>query len=93
MTRSSVHARMIDHIKGQKAKQSKNPLYRHDRDVHDGNPQLYTTRVMNCQKNILPLTVMEALYIEKQVRGTSLNEKNELGHGALIRLTAERSVP
>ena len=47
---------------------------------------------MNNQKNILPLTVMEALYIEKQQEGTSMNEKNEFGRGALIRLTAERSV-
>ena len=47
---------------------------------------------MNSEMNILPLTVLEALYIEKQREGTSMNEKNEYGRGALIRLTAERNV-
>ena len=92
MTRTSVHARMKDHLNGQKSKQNHNPLFRHDRDIHKGEPQKYTTRIMNTQMNILPLTVLEALYIEKQRDGTSINEKNEFGRGALIRLTAERSV-
>ena len=92
MTRNSVHARMKNHLDGQKSKQSHNPLFRHDRDVHEGIPQKYTTRIMNTQMNILPLTVLEALYIEKQRNGTSINEKNEYGRGALIRLTAERNV-
>ena len=47
---------------------------------------------MNTQMNVLPLTVLEALYIEKQRDGTEINEKNEFGRGALIRLTAERNV-
>ena len=92
MTRSSVHSRMLDHLRGQKSKSGSNPLFRHDRDMHNGDPQTYTARIMNCQRNILPLTVMEALYIEKQQEGSSMNEKNEFGRGALIRLTAERSV-
>ena len=79
-------------MKDLKSKQNQNPLIRHDRDVHEGNPQKYTTRIMNIQMNILPLTVLEALYIEKQRDGTSINEKNEYGRGALIRLTAERNV-
>ena len=83
---------MLDHLKGQKSKKNSNPLLKHDTNKHDGEPQNYTTRIMNSQKNILPLTIMEALFIEKQIRGTSLNERNEYGHGALIRLTAERSV-
>ena len=68
------------------------PLYRHDHDKHGGEPQSYTIGIMNSQRNILPLTVMEALFIEKQQEGTSMNEKNEFGWGALMRLTAERSV-
>ena len=83
---------MSSHLQGQKAKCNSNPLYRHDKEVHGEEPQLYTTRVMNRQKNLLPLTAMEALYIERQVAGTSFNAKNEYGRGALIRLTAERSV-
>ena len=36
MTCTSVHWRMIHHLKGQKAKYSSKPLYRHDEDIHDG---------------------------------------------------------
>ena len=45
MTRNSVHARMLDHLKGQKSKLSSNPLFRHDRDIHSGDSQSYTTRI------------------------------------------------
>ena len=61
-------------------------------DVNSGEPQSYSTRIMNSEMNILPLRVLEALYIEKQRGGTSINEKNEYRRGALIRLRAERSV-
>ena len=36
ITRTSVHWRMLNHLKGQNAKQNSNPLHRHDLDVHDG---------------------------------------------------------
>ena len=79
-------------LKGQKAKSSANPLWRHDKKMHDGNFQQYTTRIMSKERNLLPLTIKEGLYIEKQVPNTTLNDRNEFGRGALIRLTAERSV-
>ena len=84
MTRTSVHCWMNGHLEGQKSKSSKNPLYRHDVEVNGAIPQTYTTRILNRQKNLLPLTVMEALFIERQVQGTSFNGKNEYGRGALI---------
>ena len=37
MTCTSVHWRMMHHLKGQKAKYSSNPLYRHDEYIHDGD--------------------------------------------------------
>ena len=52
MTRSSVHARMTDHLIGQKSKLNSNPLHRHDPDIHDREVQSYTTRIMNSQKNV-----------------------------------------
>ena len=92
MTRCSVHYRMISHLNGQKSKSSKNPLYRHDRDVNGGVIQSYTTRILQKEKNLLPLCITEGLYIEKQVKGTSLNDKNEFGRGSLVRLSATRDV-
>ena len=41
-------------------------------------------------RNLLPLSIMEALFIEKQANGTSLNDKNEYGRGKLIRIRATR---
>ena len=90
MTRTSVHWRMLHHLKGQKAKKSDNPLNRHDVDVHNGEVQNYVTRVLTAERNLLPLVVTESLYIEKQFLGTSMNDRQENGRGGLVRLTAAR---
>ena len=90
MSRNSVHCRMRSHLQKQKAKATSNPLWRHDRDRHEEEPQKYTTRVIRRERNLLPLSIMEALYIEKQATGSSLNEKNEYGRGKLVRIRATR---
>ena len=90
MTRTSVHWRMIHHLKGQKAKYSSNPLYRHDEDIHNGDTQIYRTRILTGEKNLLPLCISEGIYIEKQNENHRMNECNENGRGGLIRLTANR---
>ena len=36
MTMSSVHARMKDHLRDQKSKLKKSPMFRHDSEVHQG---------------------------------------------------------
>ena len=90
MTATSVHWRMTSHLKGQKAKSSSNPLYRHDRDHHHGEPQEYLTRILGRERSLLPLNILEALYIEKQSPGTSINSRMESGRGGLVRLTAIR---
>ena len=90
MTRTSVHCRMQSHLQKQKSKTTSNPLWRHDRDRHEGEPQRYTTRVIRRKRNLLPLSIMEALFIEKQAAGSSLNDKNEYGRGKLIRIRAKR---
>ena len=92
MTRTSVHQRMIGHLKGQKSKSTKNPLFRHDRDVHGGEPQTYTTRILQRERNLLPLCIIEGLFIEKQMAGTTLNDKNEFGRGSIVRLSAVRDI-
>ena len=91
MTSTSVHWRMQGHLSGQKSKSSNNPLWRHDQEAHGGSHQTYTTRILRRERNLLPLTLVEALFIEKQYPETSLNDKNEAGRGGLVRLTARRS--
>ena len=88
MTRCSVQYRMELHLKRQKSKNSGNPLYRHDRDVHNGAVQTYQTRILASEKNLLPSCIMEGLYIEKQ--NYTMNDKNEFGRGNLVRMTANR---
>ena len=68
MTRISVHWRMIGHLQGQKSRSDSNPLHRHDREIHNGVEQKYVTRILSSERNLLPLCVLEGLYIEKQVK-------------------------
>ena len=90
LTRSSIHARMLDHLKGQKSKSMGNPLYRHDLQVHDGITQQYVCTPVVSEKKIVRLHVNEALHIEKQNREASLNDKMECGRGGIVRITATR---
>ena len=84
MTRTSVHQRMISHARGQQGRKESNPLWRHDRESHNGDQQTYKTRILHAEMNLLPLCISEALYIEKQRIGSSLNEMNENGRGELF---------
>ena len=90
MTRTSAHWRMLNHLDGQKRRQTKNPLHRHDCDIHGGAAQTYKTRILSKERNLLPLCILEGLYIERQIEGTSFNDRNDAGRGDLVRLTAQR---
>ena len=87
---TSVHQRMKDHLKDQRSRVKKSPMYRHDTETHEGSPQTYTARILTRERTCFPLALTEGLYIEGQVSGTSLNERNEQGRGALVRIRAER---
>ena len=65
-------------------------MYRHDSEVQNGLEQKYATRVLTSEKNLLPLCIIEGLYIEKQDNTLSMNERNENGRGGIVRLTACR---
>ena len=84
---TSLHNRMQGHKKGQKYKRSDNPLHRHDTEIHDSQPQDYSFRILSKEQKILPLSVLENLYIEAQAQGTSLNER---GKGGLVRISAQK---
>ena len=64
MTSTSVHARMISHLKNQKAKLQSSPMWRHDMESHGGEHQEYETRILTREKTILSLAITEGLYIE-----------------------------
>ena len=91
MTTTSIHNRMCRHLAGQRYKHRSNPLNRHDADHHEGVPQKYTSRILAREQKILPLKITEGLYIEAQVEGTSMNDKNEFGRGSLVRIQATRA--
>ena len=92
MSMTSAHCRMHDHLAGQRQKKENNPLNRHDRDSHQGVPQQYRTRILTRERNLLPLTIIEGLFIERQQSGTSFNDRNEYGRGSLVRFTASRGL-
>ena len=90
LTRSSLHSRMQSHLAGQRRQQSHNPLFRHDRDHHQGIPQEYETSIVATESKIVKLHCNEALRIEKQDPTYRINERNEGGRGGLVRITASR---
>ena len=76
-TMTSLHNRMLSHLEGRKYKRKSSPLYRHDCDTHNEEPQTYIARIIGKDKTVFPLRLLEGLYIEAQPPGTSLNERNE----------------
>ena len=92
LARTSAPCRMASHLAGQRAKLKSNPLHRHGLEVHNRVPQQYRTRILARERNILPLNILEGLYIERQGPGTSINERNESGRG-IVCLTASWGIP
>ena len=90
MTRTSVHNRMLSHLKDQRQKKESCPLYRHDVKHHDGVMQIYETKIVASEKKILKLNCLEAIHIEKHPNNILMNEKNERGRGGMVRITATR---
>ena len=90
MTRTSLHNRMLAHLKGQRMKSNSNPLHRHDLEVHQGTVQTYTSTVLATEAKIVRLHCNESLRIEKQNTELSMNKQNENGRGGVLRLTATR---
>ena len=89
-TMTSIHNRMLSHLEERKYKRKSSPLYRHNCDTHNKEPQTYVAHIIGKDKSVFPLRLLEGLYIEAQPPGTSLNERNENGRGSLVRLTATR---
>ena len=64
-------------------------MVKHEEEVHNGVPQVYITRIGHRERSLLHLTIREALEIERQTPGTSMNDRNEHGRGSgIIRIQA-----
>ena len=46
--------------------------------------------IVDRARKLLPLYTTEAMWIERQRDGTSMNERQEGGRGGIVRLTATR---
>ena len=88
MTRTSVHNRMLSHLRDQKGKKPSSPLHRHDMAKHDSQPQTYTT-IVAAEKKIVKLYCTEALHIERQDRTLSINAKRKVGGVIVVWLYSE----
>ena len=64
MTMTSSNCRMISHLSGQRTKSIKNPLWRYDKDPHDGQHQQYAIMVRD--KGVFPLIIVETLWIKSR---------------------------
>ena len=64
-------------------------MVRHDNEHHQGNKQTYTSKFIGEERGLLPLSIKEAIMIEKQHAGTSMNDKHEKGRGTgIVRIQA-----
>ena len=84
---TSAHNRMLSHRQGHVNKRNNNPLHKHDIEAHNGSVQQYTATVVEKEGSILHLTMREAILIEAQMHGTSMNDRYEKGRGnGIIRI-------
>ena len=90
MTATSIHARMLSHLKSHQTKSSNSVMLRHDVSEHNGEVQSYTMDCITTERRLLQLCMSEALLIESQNPRLSINNKMEHGRGSLIRISASR---
>ena len=81
MTMTSAHNRMLAHRQGHVSKKNNNPLHKHDLEAHNGDVQQYSATVVQKEGSLLHLTMREAILLESQLHGTSMNDRYEKGRG------------
>ena len=92
MTRTTVHARMLSHLKDQRSRLNKSPIFRHDSNKHNNIPQKYESEIIGKEQKIVCLNCLEALHIERIPPPLSINARQEGGRGGIVRITARRTV-
>ena len=90
-TTVSIHNRLITHREGHERGNSSNALVKHDIEKHNGEKQSYSAVVAQREIGLLNLVLREAILIEGQEEGCSMNDKMEFGRGATIRIQAAKS--
>ena len=90
MTSCSLHNRLLTHRTGHSRGQPGNALVRHDLEAHAGEKQTYSAVIVQKEQGLLTLMMREALLIEGQQHGSSMNGKQEHGRGNVIRIQAVR---
>ena len=50
-------------------------MTKHDKDHHQGMKHSYTAKFLGEERGLLPLAMREALLIERQMSGKSMNDK------------------
>ena len=85
LTATSIHNRMLSHLQDHRSKNSKSVMHHHDVDCHQGVEQQYSIDVVTSERRLLLLCMREALLIEGQDPGLSINDRMEQGRGAIIR--------
>ena len=84
MTWTSLHNRHKDHRQKHLARSESNVMVKHDKECHDGVMQQYTAKFVKSVRSLLHLSLTEALLIEGQLNGTSMNDRLERGKGTGI---------
>ena len=92
MTRTTIHTRMLGHLKDQKARLQKSPMYRHDLAVHDGHPQEYKAEIVDRERRIARLNCLEALHIKKIPPQQPMNARQEGERGGVVQIIAIKTV-
>ena len=90
MTRTTLHNRMLTHLKNRDSRMTSSPLYRHDSTVHNNDIQVYRCTKIASESKLVRLNCNEAIRIERQNESYSMNERNEGGRGGLVRISATR---
>ena len=88
MTGTSLHARAASHLAAVTSKNKSNALYMHILDVHmdNANEVEFEMKACTSHRRVISRYKTEAIYIEKQSIGTSMNARLKGGHGGLVRL-------
>ena len=87
MTGCSLHARMKSHMQSVSLRDSKSTLSKCIVEKHDGESMGFTMKPMTGHMTVLGRYKGEAVFIEQQQEGTSINGRMEGGRGGLVRLT------
>ena len=81
MSATSLHNRHKAHREAHQTKQKNNVMVKHDIEEHEGIPQEYTAKCVQTERSLLHLALREAVLIEGQIYGTSINDRHEAGKG------------